>query len=137
MHSGTVCIASTATLAEAAEMMAESAVSALPVCDSDGAIKGLITDRDIVVKCVAVGKDPWTMTTAEAAGATHAVHADDHMEMVLKRMEQHQIRRVPVIDNGQLVGMISEADLAMGHREGQRLTDMQIIDFMTSVYVRP
>ncbi|MFF3073439.1 CBS domain-containing protein [Kitasatospora sp. NPDC057904] len=137
MHSRSACIAETATLSEAAEMMAEKGVSALPVCDSSGRLQAIITERDIIIKCVALGKDPSTMTTAEAAGAAHAVHADDQIEMVLRRMEQYQIRRVPVIDNGKLVGMISEADLAVAHRGGSRLTDAQILDFMASVYVRP
>ncbi|MFF1905229.1 CBS domain-containing protein [Kitasatospora sp. NPDC058218] len=135
MHTGAQCIRADQTLAEAAMMMRDMNVGALPICGDDQKLKGIITDRDIVVRCIAEGKDPADMTAMELAGHLHCVRADDAMEAVLKKMEQHQIRRIPVIDGERLVGMISEADLAMGHRDGHRLTDRQIIEFMDSVYM--
>ncbi|MEV7176073.1 CBS domain-containing protein [Kitasatospora sp. NPDC093679] len=135
MHRGAQCIDADQTLMAAAKMMRDMEVGALPICGPDGMLKGIITDRDIVVKCLAAGKDPSTMMAMDLAGHLHCVKASDDMEAVLKKMEQHQIRRMPVIEDGRLVGMISEADLAMGHREGQRLTDRQIIEFMDSIYV--
>ncbi|MFF2076733.1 CBS domain-containing protein [Kitasatospora sp. NPDC058162] len=136
MHTGAQCIGAHQTLDEAARMMREKNVGALPICGDDQKLHGIITDRDIVVRCLAEGKDPATMTAIELAGHLHCVRADDSMDIVLKKMEQHQIRRIPVIDGERLVGMISEADLAMGHREGHRLTDQQIIEFMDSVYLK-
>ncbi|MET8627996.1 CBS domain-containing protein [Kitasatospora sp. NPDC004669] len=136
MHTGAQCIGANQTLDEAARMMRDKNVGALPICGDDQKLHGIITDRDIVVRCLAEGKDPATMTAMELAGHLHCVRADDSMDTVLKKMEQHQIRRIPVIDGERLVGMISEADLAMGHRKGHRLTDQQIIDFMDSVYMK-
>ncbi|MEU4118644.1 CBS domain-containing protein [Kitasatospora sp. NPDC028055] len=136
MHTGAQCIGAHQTLDEAAKMMRDKNVGALPICGDDQKLHGIITDRDIVVRCLAEGKDPASMTAIELAGHLHCVRADDSMDVVLKKMEQHQIRRIPVIDGERLVGMISEADLAMGHRDGQRLTDQQIIEFMDSVYMK-
>ncbi|MGW6917746.1 CBS domain-containing protein [Kitasatospora sp. NPDC054939] len=136
MHAGAQCIRADQTLAEAAGMMRDMNVGALPICGDDQKLKGIITDRDIVIRCLAEGKDPSMMKAMDLAGHLHCVRADDSMDAVLQKMEQHQIRRIPVIDNDRLVGMISEADLAMGHRDGQRLTDQQIIDFMDSVYMK-
>ncbi|MFJ9443370.1 CBS domain-containing protein [Kitasatospora sp. NPDC101235] len=136
MHTGAQCIGAHQTLAEAAQMMRDKNVGALPICGDDQKLKGIITDRDIVLRCIAEGKNPATMTAMELSGHLHCVRAEDSMDLVLRKMEQHQIRRIPVIDGDRLVGMISEADLAMGHRQGQRLTDQQIIEFMDSVYMK-
>ncbi|MFJ9774582.1 CBS domain-containing protein [Kitasatospora sp. NPDC101157] len=136
MHTGAQCIGAHQTLAEAAKMMRDMHVGALPICGDDQKLHGIVTDRDIVLRCVAEGKNPADMTAMDLAGHLHCVRAEDSMDTVLKKMEQHQIRRIPVIDGERLVGMISEADLAMGHREGHRLTDEQIIKFMDSVYMK-
>ncbi|MEE1788413.1 CBS domain-containing protein [Streptomyces sp. SP17BM10] len=136
MHTGAQCIGEHQTLAEAAKMMRDKNVGALPICGDDQKLKGIITDRDIVVRCLAEGKDPATMTAMDLAGHLHCVRADDDMDTVLRKMEQHQIRRIPVIDGERLVGMISEADLAMGRRDGHRLTDQQILEFMEGVYMK-
>ncbi|MDH6579250.1 CBS domain-containing protein [Kitasatospora sp. MAP5-34] len=135
MHSGAQCIQADQTLMDAARMMRDMGVGALPICGSDQKLKGIITDRDIIVRCIAEGKDPSMMKAMDLGGHLHCVRAEDDMDTVLKKMEQHQIRRIPVIDGDRLVGMISEADLAKGHREGQHLTDQQIMNFMDSVYV--
>ncbi|WP_406086779.1 CBS domain-containing protein [Kitasatospora purpeofusca] len=135
MHAGAQCVAADQSLADAARMMRDMNVGALPICGPDQKLKGIITDRDIIVRCIAEGRDPASVKAMELAGHLHCVHADDSMDAVLHKMEQHQIRRIPVIDGDRLVGMISEADLATGHREGQRLTDQQIVDFMDSVYM--
>jgi len=136
MHAGAKCIGQDQTLMEAAKMMADMNVGALPICGNDQLLKGIVTDRDIVTKCIAMGKDPSMMKAMDLGGHLHCVRADDDMDTVLKKMEEHQIRRMPVIDSEKkLVGMISEADLAMGHREGSRVTDQQILEFMDSVYM--
>ncbi|MFF8770484.1 CBS domain-containing protein [Kitasatospora sp. NPDC015120] len=136
MHPGAQCIGAEESLADAARMMRDLGVGALPICGDDQRLKGIITDRDIIVRCIAEGKDPSTTKAMELAGHLHCVRAEDGIDAVLQKMEQHQIRRIPVIDGDRLVGMISEADLATGHREGQHLTDQQIVDFMDSVYMK-
>ncbi len=136
MHAGAQCIREDQTLMDAAKMMRDMGVGALPICGNDQKLKGIITDRDIITRCIAEGKDPSMMKAMELGGHLHCVRAEDDMDTVLRKMNQHQIRRMPVIKDDKLVGMISEADLAMGHRNGNRLTDQQIIDFMDSVYVK-
>ncbi|MDH6115265.1 CBS domain-containing protein [Kitasatospora sp. MAP12-15] len=135
MHGGAKCVDANDTLLNASRMMRDMGVGALPICGEDKKLKGIITDRDIVTRCIAEGRDPATMKAMELSGHLHCVRADDDIDMVLKKMEQHQIRRIPVIDNEMIVGMISEADIAHGHREGNRLTDRQILEFMDSIYV--
>ncbi|MFC5909814.1 CBS domain-containing protein [Streptacidiphilus monticola] len=135
MHAGAVCVGENESLLDAARMMRDHQVGALPICGENQKLMGIITDRDIVLRCLAEGKDPGATKARDLAGHLHCVRADDDMETVLRKMEQHQIRRIPVIDNERLVGMISEVDLASGHREGQRLTDQQILEFMDKMYM--
>ncbi|GLY68512.1 CBS domain-containing protein [Amycolatopsis taiwanensis] len=113
MHAGAKCIGEHETLENAARQMRDLGVGALPICGDDDRLHGIITDRDIVLKCVAAGKDPHTMTAGELAqGVPHLVNADAGIDDVLTVMEEHQVRRVPVLEGKRLVGMISEADLA-------------------------
>lgn len=113
MHSGATCVGEHETLAAAARHMREQSVGALPICGDDDRLHGMITDRDIVLKCVAAGHDPDTMTAGELAqGSTYHVDADASIEEMLNVMEEHQIRRLPVIDDHRLVGIVSEADIA-------------------------
>ncbi|MEU6934109.1 CBS domain-containing protein [Streptomyces sp. NPDC046374] len=81
--------------------------------DEDDRLHGIITDRDIAVKCLAKGKDPHRIAAGDLAqGKQVTVDAGADSEVVLRTMQDHRIRRVPVIDDHRLVGMISEADLA-------------------------
>jgi CBS domain-containing protein len=113
MHPGAECIGEHETLAFAAQRMRELDVGALPVCGDDDRLHGIITDRDIVIKCIGRGSDPAKTTAGELAqGKPVFIDANDDTDRVLQVMEEHRIRRLPVIDNHRLVGMISEADLA-------------------------
>jgi CBS domain-containing protein len=113
MHPGAECVSEHETLVDAARRMRQLDVGALPICGDDDRLHGIITDRDIVVKCLATGQDPATMTAGELAqGRPYFVTADAGLEEVLATMEENQIRRLPVIDSHRLVGIISEADLA-------------------------
>ncbi|MFC8277975.1 CBS domain-containing protein [Streptomyces sp. NPDC057271] len=113
MHTGASCVQEDESLMDAARRMSELNVGALPICGPDNRLHGIITDRDIVVKCLAKGKDPHHMTAGLLAqGKPVTVEADADSEQVLRTMQDHRIRRVPVIDDHRLVGMISEADLA-------------------------
>lgn len=122
MTSGVHCVGEGQNLAEAAKMMRDLDVGALPICGDDGRLHGIITDRDIVLKCVAAGLDPATCTAAELAqGKPYFVLDDAEMAEVLEAMEDKRIRRMPVVghDDHALVGMISEADVARNLEPGQ------------------
>jgi CBS domain-containing protein len=120
MHSGATCIQENETLEAAARRMKELDVGALPICGEDDRLHGIITDRDIVVKCLAKGKDPRTVSAGQLEqGKPVTIDADADAGQVFRAMEEHKIRRLPVIDDHRLVGMISEADLARHLPEDQ------------------
>ena len=102
------------TVVEAAKRMAAEDFGALPVCGSEQRLQGMITDRDIVVKVIAAGKDPNTTTVGEVADQPEVVTigADDSVEEALRTMKEHAVRRLPVIDGDSLVGMVAQADIA-------------------------
>lgn len=106
------CIGTDDSLQKAAELMAADGVGALPICGQDGKLKGVLTDRDIVVRGLARGKnwdDPaGDLTQAEAV----TVGADDPIDEVLNTMTAHEVKRLPVIDGTTLVGMVTTADVA-------------------------
>ncbi|MFJ6610877.1 CBS domain-containing protein [Streptomyces sp. NPDC091289] len=133
MHSGARWIPAHETLDRAAQLMREHNVGALPVSangDSDRMV-GIITDRDIVVDCVAKGHDPAKITAGDLAqGTPRWIEAEADVNAVLEEMQTHRIRRLPVVENKKLVGMISEADLA------QHLTEEQIAGWAEKVYSR-
>ncbi|MBJ6646679.1 CBS domain-containing protein [Streptomyces griseoincarnatus] len=131
MHRGAQWIPAHETLDRAAQLMRELNVGALPISDENERLCGILTDRDIVVGCVAMGHDPAKVTAGEMAkGTPRWIESDADVDDVLTEMRTHQIRRLPVIDDKRLVGMISEADLA------QHLTNEQIAAFAESVYAR-
>ena len=107
------CIQETETLLVAARRMRDLDVGALPICGDDNRLKGMVTDRDIVVRCIADGGDPsqtGVMTMAQGKPVTFG--ADDEIEVALRTMSEHQVRRLPVIDGHDLVGMVSQGDVA-------------------------
>ncbi|MET9680682.1 CBS domain-containing protein [Streptomyces coeruleorubidus] len=131
MHRGAQWIPAHETLDRAAQLMRELNVGALPISDENERLCGILTDRDIVVGCVALGHDPAQVTAGEMAkGTPRWIDADADVGEVLHEMQEHQIRRLPVIRDKRLVGMISEADLAR-HLEGD-----QIASWAESVYAR-
>jgi CBS domain-containing protein len=132
MHTGAECVAEDETLAEAAVMMRDLNIGALPVCGADDRLHGIITDRDIVVRCVADGFDPEIMTAGELARSTLVwVDIDDTDDEVIRVMTESGIRRVPVLEQSRLVGMISEADLA------KHLDDRRLKQFAETLYSGP
>ena len=129
MHGNPRYIPATETLDRAAKLMRELGVGALPISDSDERMIGILTDRDIVVKCVAQGQSPAKMTAGDLAqGTPRWIDAGADVAEVLNEMQSNRIRRLPVVENKRLVGMISEADIA------QHLSDDQIATFVGSVY---
>ena len=113
MSGGVDCIGENETVAEAARRMAQLGVGALPICGEDDRLKGMLTDRDIVVKVIAEGKDPNSCRAGELAqGKPVTIGADDSLEELVRTMAQHEVKRVPVIDGHRLVGVVSESDVA-------------------------
>jgi len=108
------CIGENDTLVDAARLLKSIDVGALPICGEDQRLKGMLTDRDIVVKCLAEGGDPATTTAGQLAqGKPITIGADDDVREALETMRRHQVRRLPVIDGHDLVGIISQADVAL------------------------
>ncbi|MBO8184138.1 MULTISPECIES: CBS domain-containing protein [Streptomyces] len=133
MHPGARWVPATETLDRAAQLMRELEVGALPVSDPNDPNErmcGIITDRDIVINCVAEGRDPSRVTAGDLCeGTPRWISANADVSEVLREMETHQIRRLPVIDeNKRLVGVISETDLA------HHLSDDQLAEFVEQVY---
>ena len=93
--------------------MAELGVGSLPICGTDQRLKGMLTDRDIVVKVLAAGRNPDEVRAGELAqGEAITIGADDDAAEVLRTMGGYQVRRLPVIDNHKLVGIVAVADVA-------------------------
>lgn len=128
MHVGVECVGEHETLDNAARRMRDLDVGALPICGDDDRLKGILTDRDIVLKCVATGGNPADMTAGELAqGTPHTIDAESDVDQVLHLMEEHRVRRVPVLENRRLVGMIAEADL------GRNLPEDRVGHFVEAI----
>jgi CBS domain-containing protein len=113
------CVDEKDTVLDAAKRLAELGVGAMPICGEDDRLKGMLTDRDIVVKVLAQGKDPGSTTAGELGeGKPVTIGADDSATEALRTMAEHQVRRLPVIDGHDLVGMVSQADVARNLGEG-------------------
>ena len=113
MTGGVECAHVDETVTEAARKMRDLGVGALPICGEDNRLKGMITDRDIVLNCVAEGMDTTSVKVQDYAGdEVVTIGADDSIEEALATMTRHGVRRLPVIDGHDLVGMLSQADIA-------------------------
>ncbi|MBO9625963.1 MAG: CBS domain-containing protein [Microbacterium sp.] len=108
------CIGENDSLRIAASVMADLGVGALPICGEDSRLKGMLTDRDIVVDAIAMGMDPETTPAAALAKGTPVyVSADDDVSVAMDLMSENQVRRLPVIEDHLLVGIVSQADVAL------------------------
>lgn len=126
MTSPCECIGESKTVADAAKKLSELGVGSMPICGDDDRLKGMLTDRDIVVRVVAEGRDPAEVKVSELAqGKPVTVGADDSIEEVLSVMSENKIRRLPVIDGHDLVGIVSQADIAtdLGESETANLVE--------------
>ncbi|MET8142571.1 CBS domain-containing protein [Sphaerisporangium sp. NPDC005288] len=107
------CVLADETVFDAAEKMARLDVGSLPICGADNRLKGMLTDRDIVVKVLAKDRSPKDCTAGELAqGEAVTIGADDDAKEILRTMASHQVRRLPVIDGHELVGIVALADVA-------------------------
>ena len=132
MTTGVECANVGESLVDAARKMRDLDVGALPICGEDDRLKGMLTDRDIVVKVVAEGRDASSVKVDELAeGKPVTIGADDSVEEALRTMSSHGVRRLPVIDGHQLVGMVSQADIA------RNLPDDKIGDLVEAISKAP
>jgi len=132
MTGGVECASTGDTLVDAARKMRDLEVGALPICGEDQRLHGMITDRDIAVRCVAEGADPSSVTVSELAdGKPVTIGADDPVQEILRTMKEYGVRRLPVIDGHQLVGIVSQADVA------RQLPDEMIGDLVDAISSAP
>lgn len=115
MHVGCTCIPADRTLRDAARTMSEEALGSLPICDADGGLIGIVTDRDLVVHGLAADLDPDTTKLEElASGRVVCAGPGTPAHVLLMLMEQHLIRRIPIVDDTRTVlGMVSHSDIAL------------------------
>jgi CBS domain-containing protein len=132
MTSNAECVSVNDTLTDAARKLRDLDVGAMPICGEDNRLKGMLTDRDIVVKCIAAGGDPASTKVSELAeGKPVTIGADDSIEETLRTMKEHGVRRLPVIDGHKLIGIVSQADVA------RNLSDDKIGDLVEAISSAP
>ena len=108
-----ITVSADENLAVAARLLSRYNIGALPVCGKEGKLRGMVTDRDIVLRCVATEDDAISTKVSEImTRKVISVNADDSVETAIDLMSQKQIRRLPVEENGKIIGMISIGDLA-------------------------
>jgi CBS domain-containing protein len=107
------CVGEGETIQDVAKKLAELDVGAVPICGNDDKLQGMITDRDIALKVVAEGKDAASVKASDLAeGKPVTIDADASCGDAMKAMSDNQVRRLPVIEDKKLVGIVSQADLA-------------------------
>ena len=117
MNPSVVTIEPTASAALAARLISRHNVGALPVCGEDRRLRGMVTDRDIVLRCVAAEEDPaQTLVRDIMTRGCTTVSPHDDCRAATHLMAAQQVRRLPVVEEGRLVGIITLADLARSQR---------------------
>ena len=102
------------TVDVAARMLERNNIGSVPVCSGEGKLCGILTDRDIVIRCLAAGKSPQSTAVREImTGKVYVGRPDMEISLAAGLMGREQIRRLPVMENGRLCGMVSLADLAV------------------------
>jgi CBS domain-containing protein len=110
-------IGTSASVVEAARLMREEHIGSLPITD-DEQLVGMITDRDITTRVVAEAADPKTTSVGDVCSRdVISAEADKDHQEALELMARHQVRRLPVVENGRLVGIVALADIALGENE--------------------
>jgi CBS domain-containing protein len=118
-------IGQSASVVEAAQLMRDQHIGSLPITD-DEALVGMITDRDITTRVVAEAGDPKTTSVGDVYSRDLvSVEPDHDLEEALQLMALHQVRRLPVVENGKLVGIVAQADIAL--KESQAKTGELVV----------
>lgn len=116
MNPGVVSITPGESAALAARLLSRHNVGSLPVCGEDGRLRGIVTDRDIVTRCIAAEDDPAQTPVRDIMTRNCVVVSpDDDPREATRLMAAQQVRRLPVTENGKVVGMVSLGDLATCH----------------------
>jgi CBS domain-containing protein len=125
MTSDPCSIESDKSVAYAAKMMRDEDVGLAPIVEGERLV-GAVTDRDIAIRVVAEGKDPESTKVKEIA-STNLVTVDPRQDLdeALRLMAQHQVRRLPVVEDGRLVGVVAQADVA---RSGDELKTGELVE---------
>jgi CBS domain-containing protein len=111
-------IDASASVVEAAQLMREQHIGSLPITD-DEQLVGMITDRDITMRVVAAAGDHMKTAVGDVSSRDLiTVEADRDLDEALQLMARHQVRRLPVVENGRLVGIVAQADIALSENEG-------------------
>jgi CBS domain-containing protein len=132
MTPGVESTSSTETLRDAARAMREGDFGSMPVVD-DGQLTGILPDRDLVVRAVAEGLDPAARVGDVASRDPVTVEPGEDLDDAMDLMARHRIRRLPVVVDGRLVGVVSQADVALGAKEAQTGAVVEQISQPTSV----
>jgi CBS domain-containing protein len=120
MTSQPVTIEPSASVKSAAELMARQDIGSLPVVDERGSLVGMVTDRDIAIRAVAAGRDAGATQVKEIlTSPTVQVIPEDPLDLALELMAKHQVRRLPVVYDTQLVGVLAQADIAHEAKDKQ------------------
>ena len=117
MNPSVVTVEPASSAALAARLISRHNVGALPVCGNDRRLRGMVTDRDIILRCIASEDDP-AQTPVRDIMSRHCTTVSPQADCreATRLMALHQIRRLPVVEEGKLVGMLSLGDLARSHR---------------------
>ncbi len=105
------------TVKDAARVMRDGDFGAVPVIDREKHLSGIITDRDIAVRCVAEGHDGSCTVAEHMTRQTRTVRSDDDVDRAMEVMRAERVRRVPVVDDERVVGIVAQADLARQVRD--------------------
>jgi CBS domain-containing protein len=125
------CIGENDSIIDAAKKLQKLDVGSMPICGEDNRLKGMLTDRDIVVKVLAEGRDPSSTTAGDLAqGKPVTIGADDSIQLAIKTMADHKVRRLPVIDGHDLVGIVSQADIATNAEDDDT---GQLVEMISSI----
>ncbi len=117
MSKSVVTIAPEESAALAARLLSRHELGSLPVCAADGTLAGIVTDRDIVTRCVAAGEEPGRVPVRDIMSpAPSVITPETPISDAARLMAQRQVRRLPVVEQGHVVGMLSLGDLARSRR---------------------
>ena len=129
MSGSAECVGENDSILDASKKLAKLDIGSMPICGEDDRLKGMLTDRDIVVKVLAEGRDPSSTTAGELAqGKPVTIGADDSIQEALQTMASNRVRRLPVIDGQRLIGMVSQADIA---RAGDDDSTGQLVELIS------
>ena len=117
MSENVVTITPEESAALAARLMTRHNLGVLAVCDYHGKLQGVVTDRDIITRCVAVDQDPSRVPVADIMSAqVETIAPEENAQAATERMARKQVRRLPVVEAGKLVGVVSLNDLARNRK---------------------